>query len=111
MSKELTVVPLRDNRYSLFNGLCFDRCDYGKYDKLIEVASVLKEQSWGQDRLYEPDYQDYVTTDPYGDELKVIDNSTFTKIYDADDLTYWDKAIMVFLKQLPEDHKLLLYFH
>ena len=112
MSKELTVVPLRDNRYSLFNGLCFDRCDYNKYDELVEQATHLLEEGihW-QDSLYEPDYQDYVTTDPYGDKIRVIDNQTFILIYEVDNLTIWDKAIMAFLKQLPKDHKLVLYFH
>lgn len=110
MALDLTVLP---NRYYKIpesggdcNGLTFDK-DHKLFERIQSLPSW--ELKPDQDFIY---YHgrgiDDSKTDDYNDPLRYVEAGSFADIYSD---SYWNRAVLTFLRSLPPKMPIVLYWH
>lgn len=95
---------------STYTRLAFHGRYYHLFDALEKQASPVGKILWyGDDGLKE------VTTNPYGTPILSIDADEMIALIDshknADELGTWDVAVVAFIRALPPDTAIYLWFH
>jgi hypothetical protein len=115
MGVDLTLLPIRYDHQTWW--LAYDRIRFtGNYElhrRIRDVESCAmsspvapKVLQWYGDNGIED-----ATTDRYGDPLRVVFAADLSKIELPDDITGWTRATFEFVKSLPGDTKLVLWWH
>jgi hypothetical protein len=89
-----------------FERMRLDWQDYEAFDRL--KADAIPFQN-GVD-WYDDDGLRHTTTDDYGDTLTYVAAHTLTKHLSVVQLRGWDAAVLAFLKALPPDTKVVLWW-
>lgn len=102
--------PMPNVKFLASNRLGFEGRYYDLWDKLEQAADVTGETIlWCED-----DGWTERTENPYGTPLKFITAGKFVEAVDASGVTTmkpFDSAIVGFVRLLPPDTRLLLWFH
>jgi len=116
MGVDLSIVPERYRSSERRAVLGYDRLEiqgryYDFWESLLEAAVVLDEGMY----TYNDEGCVKVFCDPYGTKLTWIKAGTFIRLWAIQntrcDLGVWDKAVFKFVEALPDDTRLILWFH
>jgi hypothetical protein len=112
MGVDLTLLP--DKHPGIGFDSSYDRLglqgrNYDLWDRLKAVATPLPAglQWYGDEGLHR------VTENPYGEPITFVSVSLFLKLWDECNPApcEWDRAVAAFLRALPVDRRVILWFH
>ena len=116
MGIDLSIIPERHRAAERQTVLGYDRLEiqgryYGFWKSLSDTAVVLEEGMY----TYNDEGCVKVFCDPYGDKLTWIKAGSFIRLWAMHntvcDPGVWDKAVFKFLEALPDDTRIILWFH
>lgn len=90
-----------------YNRLALGYQDHELFDQIKADAVPL---SGGMD-WYDDDGLEVVSEDPYGAPLTCMSAFTLARHFASEELRGWDAAVLAFVKHLPPDARIVLWWH
>ena len=112
MGLDLAVMPMRFKDMDWW--LCTERLSCDRQHELFESIQMLPAKPIPAKKsvqVYDDDGIREVKTDPYGSPLTYLTAGEMSKARLPKGLTDWNKGIMAFVKSIPSDTPVILWWH